>query len=109
MKVAEINMRGRPLLVLADRGHGGRFWIRLVEETGEPAGVATAAVPGAVLRPDEITVRTWNENAPLRAPLLATGLFIDTGRREPTGYVQAKVWRLTPDFFQRVEDLRRAA
>jgi hypothetical protein len=39
-------------------------------------------------------VKAWSENEPLIAPLLATGLFEDTGRRTPTGYAVSPTWRI---------------
>lgn len=60
---------------------------------GEPIGTLTVALPGVVLEPGEFTVKTWSENEPMRAPALATGLFVDTGKRIPQGFVEAEVWR----------------
>jgi hypothetical protein len=56
---------------------------------------STNLVPsGARIADDEFTVKSWSENEPLVEPMLATGLFEDTGRRVPSGYVEAPVWRL---------------
>jgi hypothetical protein len=49
---------------------------------------------GAVHGEDEFCVKSWNENEPFVAPMLGTGLFVDTGRTVPFGYVRAPVWRL---------------
>ncbi|GGC22941.1 hypothetical protein [Pseudoduganella buxea] len=43
----------------------------------------------------EFFAKTYSGNSPLREPLLNTGLFIDTGRRVPSGFVDLEVWRLT--------------
>ena len=43
---------------------------------------------------DEFCVKTWSENEVLVAPMLATGLFEDAGRRVPSGHVVAPVWRI---------------
>lgn len=57
---------------------------------------STNLVPyGARVADDEFTVKSWSENEPLVEPMLATGLFEDTGRRVPSGFVEAPVWRLT--------------
>jgi len=49
---------------------------------------------GARVATDEFTVKSWSENEPLIEPMLATGLFEDTGRRCPSGFVEAPVWRV---------------
>ena len=48
----------------------------------------------AALKPGEFFAKTWSENAQIAEMALATGLFEDTGRRVPTGYVEAQVWKL---------------
>lgn len=53
----------------------------------------TVNLPDNPIAPGLVFVKTWGENAPLRAPALATGLFEDTGERVQTGFVQAEVWR----------------
>lgn len=64
-------------------------------ENGEACGTFTVCVPAIVLANDEVLVKTWSENAPLRAPMLHSGLFEDTGSRVPLGLVQAEIWRFT--------------
>lgn len=66
----------------------------LVNNRGEPFGALTATVPGHFLREDELLVKTGDKNAPIRLPLLACGLFEDTGKRVPCGFVEVEVWRL---------------
>ena len=46
------------------------------------------------LGPGEFFAKTWSENAEVARLALASGLFEDTGRRIPTGYVEAQVWRI---------------
>jgi hypothetical protein len=43
----------------------------------------------------EIFVKTWSENAGWFKKVLDTGLFEDTGKRVPTGFVEAQIWRFT--------------
>ena len=68
---------------------GGAIAIQLVddEDRSEPlATFSTNLVPyGASVAEDEFCVKTWSENEVLVAPMLATGLFEDTGRRVPSG------------------------
>jgi len=77
---------------------GGAIAIQLVgdDEQAEPmATFSTNLVPyGAQVSCDEFCVRTWSENEVLIAPMLSTGLFEDTGKRVPSGYVVSPVWRI---------------
>lgn len=67
-----------------------------VEGTGEPWGKLTVNIEGAELAPGEFAVRDWEESAEHAAAAMASGLFEDTGRRIPTGFVTAGVWRFKP-------------
>ena len=74
--------------------------------------VISVALPSARyrLREREFFASMWGSNVLLRASLLATELFQDTGIREGTGNVNAEVWRLMdllPD--TSFTPLRRAA
>lgn len=78
---------------------GGATCVQLITSgDGSPEPLAMLScnlVPdGARLAADEFTVKVWLENAPLIQPLLGCGLFEDTGRRIPTGFVEAPVWRM---------------
>lgn len=64
----------------------------LATDRGEPYGNVSVNVPGYALAPNEVLVKTWGENAPARQPLLASGVFVDTGKRVPCGFEQAEVW-----------------
>lgn len=74
---------------------GNRLALTLVSEDGSPWGTLTVNLPDAPLADDEILVKTWSENAFYREPALNSGLFVDTGRRVPTGLALAEVWRYT--------------
>jgi ABC-type lipoprotein release transport system permease subunit len=67
--------------------------IQLFFQDGEPLMRLTVCIEGSNLQPGEILVKTWSENEPFIAPILALGLFEDTGRRVPSGFVEAQVWR----------------
>ena len=45
------------------------------------------------LEHNEFAVKTWSENEEIAADCLSSGLFIDTGKRIKSGYVEASVWR----------------
>lgn len=73
----------------------GRMAILLVDDaTEEPHSKLTVNLPEAPkLAPGEFHVKTWGENEEVARAALASGLFVDTGRRVPTGFVEAHVWR----------------
>lgn len=77
---------------------GGAIAIQLVDDdepTQPMAMFSTNLVPcGAQVSCDEFCVKTWSENEVLVAPMLSTGLFEDTGKRVPSGYVVSPVWRI---------------
>lgn len=77
---------------------GGAIAVQLVaaDEPTEPmATFSTNLVPcGAQVSCDEFCVKTWSENEVLVSPMLSTGLFEDTGKRVPSGYVVSPVWRI---------------
>lgn len=50
------------------------------------------------LEPGEFFAKTWSENEEIAKLALTSGLFEDTGRRVPTGFVEAQVWKIVmPD------------
>jgi len=49
--------------------------------------------PEVELEHNEFAVKTWSENEEIAADALASGLFVDTGKRIRSGYVEAPVWR----------------
>jgi len=49
--------------------------------------------PLVKLEEGEFAVKTWSENEQVAADALASGLFVDTGKRIQSGYVEASVWR----------------
>jgi hypothetical protein len=53
----------------------------------------TVNIPDQPLPPGHLHVKMWFENEWLRAPLLATGLFEDTGERVPCGHTHAELWK----------------
>lgn len=44
---------------------------------------------------DEFHAKVWDGNEELIAPLLASGLFVDTGKRAQAGFAEAQVWMFT--------------
>lgn len=52
-------------------------------------------LPDLPIADDEFFAKTYDENEPLREPMLATGLFEDTGQRAVGGFVELELWRLS--------------
>lgn len=81
--------------------HGGAIFIQLLSANPEddfPGPLATFSVNlksyGCPVNDNEFNVKGWEENECLVEPMLASGLFEDTGRKFPSGYVVSPVWRL---------------
>lgn len=87
---------GKVLIRVGRYPAGGALYVDLFNKADGPVTtLSTNLVPyGAAVASDEFTVKCWSENEPVIDAMLATGLFEDTGRRIPTGYVTAPVWRI---------------
>lgn len=64
-------------------------------DDGTPFCTLTCNIPGVELKDNEILVKTWSENEEVAACALTSGLFKDTGKRVPTGFVEAQIWEVT--------------
>jgi hypothetical protein len=74
--------------------NNSRLAIQATCDDGEPFGVLTVNLPDQNLGEREIFVKTWSENEEFSKQVMKTGLFIDTGRRVSTGFVEAQVWKI---------------
>lgn len=83
---------GIQLDILQTERAGRPFYQVLSSDSGSPFGTLSVVAPKVSLKPGEALIRMHSENAPLRAPLLASGYFKDTGRRVPSGYVELEIW-----------------
>jgi hypothetical protein len=63
-------------------------------EYGEPFMKLTVNLPGLQLERGEFAVKTWGENEPYIQYVLASGHFIDTGKRAASGFCEASIWKL---------------
>ena len=71
----------------------GQTAVIICDQNGEDYGRITCAIPGADINENEIIVKTWSENTWVPQLLVERpDLFQDTGKRIPTGYVEAQVW-----------------
>lgn len=99
MKKIEINSYGSKLEVILVKEHYQADNSTAIElmcnEDGywEPYSTLTVCIPGAILEDNEILVKTWSENEPLKE-LATTDLFTDTGKRVKSGFVEAEIWRV---------------
>ena len=73
-------------------GNGRLAIFTEMSDTGEPFDKLTVNLAGEELGDDEFFVAAWHE--PITGAARRSGLFVDTGRRVPTGFVEAEVWRL---------------
>ena len=64
------------------------------EATEDQEYMLTTNLVNDSLEPGEFFVKTWSENEELAPACMASGHFIDTGKRVPTGWCEAQVWRL---------------
>lgn len=70
-----------------------RLAISLFDDEGEPCTTLTCNLPDENLEEGEFFIKTWFPNEEITVAALESGLFVDTGKRVETGFVQAPVWR----------------
>jgi hypothetical protein len=76
---------------------GGAPSIELVDESeGYPEVYArvTVNIPETKLEDDEVLIKSWSENEPIAEELRNSKFFRDTGKRIPTGYCEAEIWKV---------------
>lgn len=73
----------------------GQIAICLVEEDGCPLATATCSIKGAELEWGEVIIKDWSENNGMVDALVKAGVVEPSHRQIQTGFVQAKVCRLT--------------
>ena len=65
----------------------------ILTQDGQCFATLSVNFPEVELEHNEFAVKTWSENEQVAADALASGLFVDTGKRIQSGYVEASVWR----------------
>lgn len=90
--IGHIHAFGEKLAVVEQHNRGLTRY-DCVSEDGEPWGTLSKILPGVTLDPGEVLIKTYAENEPFRQPLLDSGLFEDTGKRVPSGFIKLEVWR----------------
>ncbi|HET9642588.1 MAG TPA: hypothetical protein VFP68_04350 [Burkholderiaceae bacterium] len=101
---------GEALIYVGRYPAGGAIAVQLRARNGEPLGVfSTNLVPyGGHVADTEFFAKVWSENESLAAPMLASGLFEETGRTLPSGYVRVPIWRIrNPEHVPPVKKHRR--
>lgn len=82
----------------------GRLALMLTEE-GLPFATLTVNLPEQPLNDGEFFVKTWSENTDVVKEIMKSGLFVDTGKVAPTGFVTAEVWKFSdPDTINNLRD-----
>jgi len=89
---------GEAVVTLGRYGNGA-LAVELVAEDGEPIAKLSVNLPQFAdeLGEGEFFAKIWSDNEAIAAAALASGFFEDTGRRVPTGFVEAQVWRFVGD------------
>jgi len=80
-------------LVQTDWGNLYNLYVDKPEAAIAPLAILTVNLPEEDLSDGEFFVKTWGENEEISVEALASGLFIDTGRRVKTGHCEAQVWQ----------------
>jgi len=65
----------------------------ILNQDGQRFATLSVNFPEVELEEGEFAVKTWSENEQIAEDALASGLFINTGKRIRSGYVEASVWR----------------
>jgi hypothetical protein len=89
-----IELHGRRFDIMKTVFSNGRVAV-LLERDGVPYSRLAVNLPQEEIQNDEFFASTYEENAELREPLLASGLFKDTGRRAKSALVELELWKLT--------------
>ena len=96
-KIARVETRfGMADLEIDRYKSSGYISLRLIGKRGEVITTFSTNLPMSNFKvgADELTVKTWDENAYLVEPMLKTGLFLITNRTCRNGFVDSPVWKI---------------
>ena len=65
----------------------------IISDNGEPFAILSVNIPDIMLQENEVIIKNWSENETLAAAAMASGCFVDTGKRIRTGFVEAPIWK----------------
>lgn len=73
----------------------GTPYVQCLMENGGCWGILSCNLPKetAMLGAGEFFAKTWSENEGWSQAALDSGIFVDTGVRVRTGFVEAQIWR----------------
>lgn len=92
--IGKLKFNDEELQIRTTEYSDGRLAVVLRDSTGLPYATISENIPELELQPEEFFAKMRAENEDLREPLLATGIFEDTGRRVTNGFADSEVWRL---------------
>lgn len=80
----------------------GGLAVRLVGVDGSPIATLSTRLLGLAPRPPRFWAKTWSENEEIAREALAASprLFVDTGERQQTGFVEAELWEIAPEVWR---------
>src|SRR5690242_4416867 len=85
---------GEKITVIKDYyTNNNRLAVLLRTENGEPYATLSANVPTAKLLDGEFAVKNYSGNEEIAKAAMYSGIFVDTGKRVQSGYVEMPVWR----------------
>ncbi len=92
---SKYNLGGEePLVMMVSTYGNDRPAIVLMDEVGLPYCKFTINLPEVPLGPDEILVKTCDENADVAEMLRASSAFKDTLRRVKSGFNTYEIWKV---------------
>lgn len=94
LKVGRTKFGGPGIVQFCEYALGGTA-MKVVSEDGAPLYTATVFIEGHALPDKEVWIKDWSENAGVAQAFVDAGIITLTGRRVPTGYVEALHARLT--------------
>lgn len=94
IEVPEDDINEEMLILKGTYANNGKMAIMLFGENGEQYIDVTVNIEFSNLLDNEVTVKSWGENELFLDSFLESGYFRDTGKRIPTGYVEAQVWEV---------------
>lgn len=84
---------GKVLIEESYYAQGNRMALLLIHNDGCRLATLTTNMPEHDLEEGEFFVKDWSENQELAAEAMASGLFVDTGKRVGSGHVPVPVWK----------------
>lgn len=92
-KIGTLVVDGEEIDILHTQYKNGTIGLQLMDDEG-PYATFTYGLPGVALAEGEFLAKAGAENESLRQPMLDTGLFVDTGRRVESGFIEIEVWKM---------------